>query len=214
MNAQKLQSSVVCAGQLELFVKDGNYQIGSYSNPYLRLHGVGTCPVVMLDPQVPLDPAEEQLDAPPHLVKHGHGKSRNLQVVGQEYELLYGFRIVVFDPSQKDRERRPRFFESRLSNMVAAQSSEPVHRHRVMPRELKVALRSRHKKGSRICYQNESCEVHVATVYQIECSSFEQQAVEPSHVALPRSRNMDAGRNRAAQIDLSMENGMGFQRPT
>ena len=28
----------------------------------------------MLDPQMSLDPPEEQLDAPPHLVKHGYGR--------------------------------------------------------------------------------------------------------------------------------------------
>ena len=101
MNAQKLQSSVECAGQLEMLVEDCDYQIGGHRYPYLGLHDVGTCAVVIVDPQVSLDPPEEHLDAPAHLEKHGHGKGCNLQVVGQENKFLRCFRIVEFDPSQK-----------------------------------------------------------------------------------------------------------------
>ena len=205
MNAQKLQSSVECAGQFELLVKDSDYQIGGHCDPYLGLHGVGTGAVVMLDPQVPLDPPEEQLDAPPHLVKHGHDKGRDLQIVGQEDEFLCGFRVVKFDPSQKNRERLPRFFESRFSYMVAAQASEPVHRHGIMPGEFQVALCPRNKESSGVCYQNEPFEVHICPVHQIESPRLEEEVVQPANVVLPGACNMDAGRNRSAQVDLGMD---------
>ena len=202
MNAQKLQSSVECAGQPELLVKDGDYQIGSYSNPYLRLHGVGACPIVMLDSQVSLDPTEEQFDAPSHLVKHSHCQSGDLQVVGQEDEFLCGFRIEEFHSPEENGKDLPGLRESWFANMIALQAGEPIYRLGVMPSELKVALCSRHKKGSSVGNQNESCEVHVASIHQIERTGLEQEAVEPSHVVLPRSRDIDAGRNRSSQIDL------------
>ena len=88
MNAQKLQSSVECAGQLHLLVKDSNHQIGRHGDPYLGFHRVRTCAVKMLDPQVLLDPAEEQHDAPPHLVKHGHRERRNLQLLVRKINSL------------------------------------------------------------------------------------------------------------------------------
>jgi hypothetical protein len=205
MNAQKLQSSVECAGQPELLVKDGDYQIGSYSNPYLRLHGVGACPIVMLDSQVSLDPTEEQFDAPSHLVKHSHCQSGDLQVVGQEDEFLCGFRIEEFHSPEENWKGLPGLRESWFANMIALQAGEPIHRLGVMPGELKVALCSRYKKGSSVCDQNESCEVHVTSIHQIERSGLEQEAVEPSHVVLPRSRDIDTGRNRSAQVDLCVD---------
>ncbi len=83
MNAQKLQSSVGCAMQLEMLVEDCDYQVGGHSNPDMCLHGFGTCAVLMLDAQVSFDPAEEPLDAPSCLVKHGCGQGGYFQVVGQ-----------------------------------------------------------------------------------------------------------------------------------
>jgi len=205
MNAQNLQSSVECAGQLELLVKDRNHQVGAHRDPDLCLHCVGTRLIEMLDAQMSFDPTEEQLDTPPHLVKHGHSKSWDFQVVGQEDEFSGSFRIVEFDPSQEGSERLPRFFECRFSNMVAAQAGEPVHRHRVMSCEFQVALCSRDKECSSVCYQSEPGKVHVATVDQIEYTRLEEKAVEPTHVVLPRCGNVDASRDWAAQIDLSME---------
>jgi hypothetical protein len=58
MNAQNLQSSVESSGQLELLVKDRNYQIGADRNPDLGLHRVGARAVVMFDSQVAFDPAK------------------------------------------------------------------------------------------------------------------------------------------------------------
>ena len=127
MNAQKLQSSVECAGQLELLVNHCDHEIGGHGDPDLSLHRVGTCAVVMLDVQVALDPAEEQLDAPSCLVKHGHGQSGYFQMVGQKDEFLAGFRIEVSDLWQQDGEGLPGLGQCRLSHMIAAQSGEPVH---------------------------------------------------------------------------------------
>lgn len=119
MNAQNLQSSVESAGQLELLVEDRYHQIGADGDPYLSLHRIGAGAIVVLDSQVTLDPAEEQLYAPAQLVKHGHGKCRNLQVVGQEDEFLVGLRIVVSDFPKENGKRLPELGESWFSNMVA-----------------------------------------------------------------------------------------------
>ncbi len=135
MNAQKLQSSVECAGQPELLVKDGDYQIGSYSNPYLRLHGIGSCPIVMFDPQVSLDPTEEQFDAPSHLVKHRHCKGRNFQVVRQEHQFLCGFRIDESHLPEENGKCFPGLGENWFADMSALQTGEPIHRLGVMPGE-------------------------------------------------------------------------------
>ena len=213
MNAQNLQSSVESAGQLELLVEDRDHQISADGDPYLSLHRIGAGAVVVLDSQVTLDPAEEQLDAPAQLVKHGHGECRNLEVVGQEGELLACFQIDVFHPSQEHREGLAGFFESRFADMVAAQPRQAIHRFRVMPRELKVRFGTGDKERSSMGNQRQSDEVHVATIHQIERSCFEEETVEPSHVVLARSSNVDAGWNRATQVDLGVHLDSCFRLP-
>jgi len=136
MNTQKLQSSVERAGQLELLVEDCDYQIGGHGNPDLRFHRVGTCAVVMLDAQMSFDPAEEQLDTPSRLVKHGDGQGGYFQVVGQKDEFPAGFRIVVSHLAQQNGKGTSGFGQCGFSNMIAAQAGETIHGLRVMPSEL------------------------------------------------------------------------------
>ena len=205
MNAQKLQSSVERAGQLELLVEDCNYQVGGDRDPDLRLHRIGACAIVMLDAQVPFDPAEEQLDAPSCLVEHSDCESGYLQVVGQKDKFPVGFRIVVSDLSQQNGKCLSGLGQRGFSNMIAAQAGEAIHEFRVMSGKLEVALCTSHEESSRVGYQDEPGEIHVAAIHQIEGSRFEQQTVEPAHIVLPRTSNADAGWNRPAQIDLSMK---------
>ena len=204
MNAQNLQSSVESAGQLELFVKDRDHQIGADRNPDLGLHRVGARAVVMFDSQVAFDPAKEQLDAPAQLVEHGDCQSRNFQVVGQKHELFSSLQIHRFDAPQQNWKGFARPLKRRLANMVAAQSRQSIHRHRVVPRELKIAFCTGDKESLGLGNQRKTREIHVAAIHEIKSSSFEEKAVEPSNVVLPRPSNVDASRNWATQVDLGV----------
>ena len=110
----------------------------------------------------------------------------------------------MLHPSQEHREGLAGFFESRLADMVAAQPRQSIHRFRVMPCELKVGFGTGDEECSSIGNQCQSEEVHVATIHQIERSCFEEETVEPSHVVLARPSNVDAGGNRATQVDLGV----------
>lgn len=135
MNAQKLQSSVEGAGQLQLLVNDRDHQIGCHRDPYPRLHRVGTRAVEALDARMFLDPSKEQLDAPSRLVKHGHGESRDLKIVGDEDQFPMCFRVVVTHFSQHGGKGLTRFGELGFAHMIAAQAGEAIHRQRVVPGE-------------------------------------------------------------------------------
>lgn len=204
MNAQKLQSSVEGARQFHLLMNDRDHQIGGHLDPYLRLHRVWTCAVKVLDPQMLLDPSEEQLDSPTHLVEHGNCQGRDLKVVGEKDQFPFGFRVVVADFSQKCRKGVSRFGETRFADMVASQTGEAIHRQRVVPGELQYAFSSRDEEGARVCNEEEAGEIHVAAIHQIECARFKQQAVKPAHVMLTCSGDVDAGWNRTPQVDLGV----------
>jgi len=88
MNAQKLESSVEFARDLELLVKDGHHQVNGHCNPDLALHRIGAGAEVVFDAQVAFDPFEEEFDLLTALVELGNGECGNLQVVGEEDKML------------------------------------------------------------------------------------------------------------------------------
>lgn len=210
MNAQNLQSSVECSGQLETLVEDRNHEVGAHCDPDLCLHCVGTRAIVMFDSEVPLDPAEEEFDAPSQLVKHGNGKRRNLQVVGKKYERLLGLEIVELHSSQQHWIIRSGFLNRRLADMIAPQTCDAIDTKRMMSRELKIGLGSRDKECARMGDLRQTGEVHVAAVHHIERSSLEEQVIEPSHIVFARSSDMNARWDWSAQIDLGMHLDAGF----
>ena len=213
MNAQKLQSSVECARQFHLLVNDRDHQIGGHSDPYLRLHCVGTCAVEVLDAQMLFDPPEEQLDAPAHLVEHGYGKRWDFQVVGEEDQFPVGFRVVIAHLPQKGGKGISRFGERGLAHMVASQAGEAVHGQRVMPGEFQFALGPRDEESPGICDAKEAHKIHVAAIHQIKCAGFKHEIVEPAHVVLTGSGDVNAGGNGPSQVDLGMHLDARFGLP-
>jgi len=64
---------------------DGHQDVNRDRDPDLGLHGILAGAVEGLDPQVLLDPLEEQLHLPAALVDLGDGKCRKREVVGQKH---------------------------------------------------------------------------------------------------------------------------------
>ena len=75
---------------------DRNEHVGGHCAPHLRLHGVLAVAQEMLDPQVLLDPLEEQLDLPAALVERTDGQRRQDRVVGQEDQGLACLGVLEF----------------------------------------------------------------------------------------------------------------------
>jgi len=82
------------------FFQNGHKQVDAQSHPDLDLDGIGRRSIEGLDPQVLLDPLEEQLDLPAQLEDVRHGLCRDGEDVGQEHEALFRVGLHVGDPSQ------------------------------------------------------------------------------------------------------------------
>src|SRR5689334_18735455 len=100
VNTQQLQSSVQGSGQTQLLVSDSHDQINGDGNPDLCLHRVGARSIVVLDSEMALDPAEEQLDPPPQTVNQGHRQRRDLEMVGQKDQIPLRLDVEITDLSQ------------------------------------------------------------------------------------------------------------------
>ena len=202
MDAQKLQGSVQGAGQLELLVEDGDYQADRHGNPDLRLHGVGTGAEEVADAQVAFDPAEEECDLPAQAVSLGDSPSRDVEMVGQENQVAASFGIEVAHFAQRPGKILARGRQRRFAHLIAAHSAGIVKRPRALTGKTQVVLGARDEKASRSGDVSEACKVHVAAIHDMESPGFEEERVEPEHVVLPGVGDMDAGGNRAAQIQL------------
>jgi hypothetical protein len=77
--------------ELELLVKDGRHEVDGHRDPDLGLHRVGTGAKAVFDTQVAFDPFEEEFDLPSRLVELGYRKRRDLQIVGEEAEMVESF---------------------------------------------------------------------------------------------------------------------------
>jgi hypothetical protein len=195
---------VECSGQLEPLVKDRNYQVGAHRNPDLSLHGVGTRAVVVLDAQMPFDPAEEQFNSPSQLVKHGHGQCGYFQIVGKEDEFLAVFQVEESHSSQQHWVSCSGLLDCRLAVMVASQSGEAIYWLRTMALELKIGLGTCDEERASIGNHGQAGEVHVSTVHKIERTSLEIKMVESSHVVLACSSDVNASGDWASQVDLGV----------
>ena len=73
--------------QPQLFSQDRHQGVDTHGDPHLSLHRVGAVAEKVLDPQVLLDPFEEQFHLPAALVELGDGQRRKLEVIGQAVKL-------------------------------------------------------------------------------------------------------------------------------
>ena len=204
MNAQNLQSSVEASGQFQLLVQDGYQQICCHSDPNLSFHCVEARPVVMLDPQIALDPLEKQLDIPALLVKFGNRQRGKFHVIGQEYQIALLLGIEKPNPPQRRRKVFPCFGQRQIPDLIAPKPCCFVHRTRLLSRESQVVFGACYEKRSLGRNALESAKVDIALVEKIDRSGFEHQHVQPLHIVHAGWRHEHANRNRSPQIDLSV----------
>ena len=73
---------------MKLLLDDASQHVSRYGAPNLRLDGILTVALELLDSQVLLDPFEEKFDLPTVFVECCNCQRRQDKVVGQEYEYL------------------------------------------------------------------------------------------------------------------------------
>ena len=185
-------------------MKDGHHEVSGDRNPDLALHRIGTGSEVVFDTEVAFDPLEEELDLPTALVELVHGERRDLQVVGEEDKMLGRLCIEVAHSAQRVREVGCCFEKRWTPNLIAENTLQAIPRHRVMTGKAKIALGPRDEEGARLNDASKPSKVHVAAIHHIEGSRFEEQVVEPVNICIAGSTDVDAGRDRASQIELGM----------
>ena len=149
---------------MQTFFDDGDEHVGAHGNPYLRLHGVLAGAQKCLDPQVLLDPFEEQFDLPSLTVQVGNQFGLQCEVVGQESDALSG---VVLDhhPAQSCWVALARIKHGQYAGLIANDlRGTAIHRVRVTPLELGVALGAGDKEGLGLVDDKQPGEIQIPAI--------------------------------------------------
>lgn len=121
--------------------------------------------------------------------------------------------VVVAHLPRKGGKGISRFGEPRLADMVASQTGEAVHGQRIIPGKLQFVFGPRDKEGTGICDAKEAHEVPIGEIHQVKRSSFEHGIVQPAHILLTGSGEVNAGGNRPSQVDLGVHLDSPFGLP-
>ena len=178
MEAENLQDSVHIHLDSQTLPDDRNEDKRADGGPDLDEHGVGRRAIEGLDPQVLLDPFEEQFDAPAQLVQMRDMQDRKRMVVGKEYIPLARFGVDKPDAS-KSVWIILRGVHARQNNrLIATQTGTLVHRTGGDDAKLHVAFGSCDKEGATGVDAVQPLEVQVTAIEKIERSGLEDEMVE------------------------------------
>ena len=146
-DTQDLEEFVEAVLEPELLLEDGHQHVHTDRGPDLGLHRIHGGAVERLDPQVLLDPLEEEFDLPPALVELGDLERREREVVRQEHEPPLRVEIDVGDAPQGRGVQHGRLGAAEHDGLVAAQPGGLVDRPRGAPHIGEPALPADHEVG-------------------------------------------------------------------
>ena len=170
--------------KMQTFLCNGDQQVGGYGNPDLRLHRVFAGTKEHLDAQMLLDPFEEQLHLPALTIKIADQLGLQGKVVGQKHQPFSAV-VLDHDPTQRPGVCLARKTGRQHTSLLAQHcSAHPVHRMRVAPLELGVALGAGNKEGLRFVNHKQPGEIQIAAIHQIERAWLQHQIVH--HIDLVR----------------------------
>ena len=210
INANHLQDSTHALRYPQFLIENGNHEENAHSDPDLSFHGVLAQSVEGLDPQVLLDPLEEELDLPAGLVGLRDNKRIDRKVVCNEYKQLPAFDIPETDSSKIASVVSFGFCSIETNRLVGSQACGLVDASRFSDVVAHVLLGSGHEEGRGHVNLEESLEVHVSAIHDIEGSSFEHDFIENADVVDLSVRNRDEHGDRTTQVDQRMEFDGGF----
>ena len=81
---EDLEQCVERSVEGEALLDDGDEDVDRDGDPDLGLHGIFGCPEEPFDPQMLLDPFEEQFDLPATFVERADGRRWQSELVGEE----------------------------------------------------------------------------------------------------------------------------------
>ena len=212
VHTQNLQNPGQTVVEGEGLFETGNKKICADCDPDLGSYGVVRGSEEGLDPQVLLDPFEEQLDLPSALVDQRNGQCRDGKVVGKEDQILAGFLVEEMNSTQGNGISFLGQNSAQTNSLVAAQSGGFGNSARLPDMEVEVAFGPDYEERSGLDDAEKSTEIEVSAIHYINGSWRDWHAVEERHIVFPSLRNVDEQRDRALKLELGVDLHSRFRR--
>lgn len=166
-DSQNLQKSVKRNLERQAILDDRRADIGRDGDPDLRLHGVLRSPIEGLDPNVLLDPSEEQFDLPTKLIKQSDGQCGQGEVVRQERQVAIIDSVVEPDKAKSFGEGVVGIEAGQNDRLIARQVHGFIHRPREESLTLQVRLGPNDKERVTLMKSEETPEIEITVVEDI-----------------------------------------------
>ena len=125
---------------------DGHQQVHRHSDPDLALHGILREAIELLDAQMLLDPFEEQFHLPAVAVEFGDRGGGQLEVVGEEDQMMAIGQVLELDAPELLRVVHRRLVPGEHHGLVADDARFAVAGRGVQAPQVRVGLGPRDEK--------------------------------------------------------------------
>lgn len=192
-------------GQIQAFLGNSDQHIGADRDPYLRLDSVLAGTKEGLDPQMLLDPLEEQLDLPSLSIQVGNHGGFEREIVGQKGQAL-ALVVSYNDSTQSIGVVLAGVVNSQHANLIAKHiGGGAIDRLGVTVFELCVRFGSGDKERAALMDGIKPGVVEVATIQQVVSTRLDQQLVERVDLVSLAVAEVDKGWNRAPEIEQRVQ---------
>ena len=190
---------------MQALFHDGNEHIDGYGDPDLGLHGILSGAIESLDPQMLLDPFEEQFDLPPAFVQLCDGQGRQDEVVGEEDKTFACFGVVELDSPDVIRVLLSGVETSENTGLIADQTASTIDLMGIHSPELGITLGSDDEEGLREVDLIEPSVIEITTIHNVERTRFREQIIEDVDVMDFPVSDEGKCRNTSSQIKQGVE---------
>ena len=191
---------------MKLFLHNSNEQVSADCGPDLCFDGILRCSVKGLDPEVLLDPLEEQFYLPACLVDLRYCPGIDLEVVGEKHKRLSSPCIAKTNTPHSQRIFLGGIKGSQHDSLIAEDPRGSIHGMGIPAEKVESFLGSGHKERTRLLKPIKTTEIEVSPIHNVECSRHWNQHVQHVDVVAQSIGNM----NKFRDVSMEIEQGVKF----
>jgi len=204
-HTQSLQKSVERTLEGKSLLDDGGKHINCDRNPDLRLHRILRRSIKCLDPQVLLDPTEEQLHAPAAFIQCRDGQRRKDKIIGQKGQISVVVPVVEPDAAKSVGVGVVGIKARKHNRLITGQVGGPIDGSGGEPAALKIRLGADDEESLALMKNIEPSEIEIAAVEDVETAGLGNEIIQnPDIVHFPVC-NLDKRGDGTSQIEKGME---------
>src|SRR6185437_8332536 len=186
------QHCVEIQGEMKPFADDGHEQIAADGDPHLGFDGVLRGAVKGFDPQMLLDPFEEQFNMPATTIQFSDDVSRKSEVVGEEHQPLFPLGVPKADTTQLSWIAFSGVEPLQRDGLIALHARTLVHGMRNETKETEVLTCPCNEESTVQSPAIQSFEVEVTAIHDVEGTRLRSELVQ--HIDIVNARRSNANK--------------------